>query len=195
MRTSPFLWSPFKDLWDPLGKRHDRKVHMLAQLTTTVCPEPSVGSKGCAWQRTCHHLPAKQSLVTQILKLVLKGGGKVTFGDEVLGPTLLCTNTVYVYFGILSFWSSCWVVARVTGLVLAQIKKKSSPSFQCWEMENWEYHLIRSSRAAQREISVDIISQRTICKSPNLYRWIPLLGVRILTLQKDTILIMLTQNV
>lgn len=75
---------------------------MLAQLTTTVCPEPlKVGSKGCAWQRTCHHLPpAKQSLVTQILKLVLKGGEKSLSGMKFLAQ--LC----FVRTSLCLFWYS-----------------------------------------------------------------------------------------
>lgn len=100
MRASPFLWSPFKDLWDPSGKRHDRKVHMLAQLTTTVCPEPSVGSKVCAWQRTCHHLPAKQSLVTQTLTC-FKGRGKSHFWGWGSWP-----NSALYEHSLCLFWYS-----------------------------------------------------------------------------------------
>lgn len=64
--------------------------------------------------------------------------GKVTFGDKVLGPTLLCVNTVYGYFGLLGFgkpsygqgWMGwCWPTLKSFFIlsVLGEGKLRTSP--------------------------------------------------------------------
>lgn len=53
-------------------------------------------------------------------------------------------------------------------MVLAQIKRRVLHPFSAGRWKTEEYHLIRSSRAAQREISVDIISQRNHLQKPKL---------------------------
>lgn len=125
--VDPFKWSP-GPFWVSglIGEST-----LQAQLTWQ-----SAGLKRRCLAEELPPFPCQMASRDSESQTCFKQRGKVTFRDEVLGPTLLRRNTGYVYIGVLGFWSSCWFVAGVSGLVLAQIKKKSFPSFQCWEMEN-----------------------------------------------------------
>lgn len=95
----PFKWSPGPSWAGGLTG----KFIQQAQLTTMQSAKGSHPYSKAVFGRDLPPNPCQMVSCDLESQTCFKQRGKVTFGEEVLGPTLLCINTIYGCFSLLGF--------------------------------------------------------------------------------------------